>query len=102
VTEIIIYLGTPALVFSSLASRPLLAGDIAILFGGILLIFAGGRLACTALFFFFRFSSRGFVLPCLFYDSDRALANSLAKSFLLNLLNRQKLRRSLDSMNHSL
>jgi predicted permease len=31
-----------------------------------------------------------------------ALANSLAESFLLNLLDRQKLRRSLDSMNHSL
>ena len=38
VTEIIVYLGTPALVFSSLASRPLFAGDIAVLFGGILLI----------------------------------------------------------------
>jgi predicted permease len=39
-TEIIVYLGTPALVFSSLVGRPLFAGDIAVLFGGILIIFA--------------------------------------------------------------
>ena len=30
VTEIIVYLGTPSLVFSSLASRPLFAGDIVV------------------------------------------------------------------------
>ena len=40
VTEIIVYLGTPSLVFSSLASKPLYAGDIAVLLAGILLIFA--------------------------------------------------------------
>ncbi|MGH7825296.1 MAG: hypothetical protein ACREQ7_08990 [Candidatus Binatia bacterium] len=40
-TEILVYLGTPSLVFTSLASRPLFAGDIAILLSGILAIFAG-------------------------------------------------------------
>jgi len=34
VTEIIVYLGTPSLVFTSLASRPLFAGDIAVLVSG--------------------------------------------------------------------
>ena len=36
-TEIIVYLGTPSLVFSSLAGKPLFVGDIAVLFGGILI-----------------------------------------------------------------
>ena len=40
VTEIIVYLGTPSLVFSSLAGKPLFATDIAVLSAGILLIFA--------------------------------------------------------------
>jgi len=44
-TEIIVYLGTPSLVFSSLASKPLFAGDIAVLFGGILIIFCRGGIA---------------------------------------------------------
>ncbi len=35
VTEIILYLGTPSLVFSSLVSKPLIAGDILILSFGI-------------------------------------------------------------------
>ena len=39
VTEIIVYLGTPSLVFTSLASRPLFAGDIAILFSGVVIVF---------------------------------------------------------------
>lgn len=69
VTEIIVYLGTPALVFSSLASRPLFAGDIAVLFGGMILIFAGVGLLIQLYFVCFRFSSRGFVLPCLFMNA---------------------------------
>jgi predicted permease len=40
VTELIVYLGTPSLVFSSLASKPLFAADIAVLLSGIALIFA--------------------------------------------------------------
>jgi predicted permease len=35
VTEIIVYLGTPCLVFGSLASKPLYVADIAVLFSGI-------------------------------------------------------------------
>lgn len=69
VTEIIVYLGTPSLVFSSLASRPLFVGDILVLFGGILLIFAGVGILIRVYFFLFRFSSRGFVMPALFMNA---------------------------------
>jgi predicted permease len=41
VTEIIVYLGTPSFVLTSLASRPLFAGDTAVLFSCLLLIFVG-------------------------------------------------------------
>jgi len=40
VTEIIVYLATPSLVFTSLASRSLFALDIAVLFSGVVIIFA--------------------------------------------------------------
>src|SRR5262245_46371220 len=50
-------------------SRPLLAGDIAILLAGILLIFAGVGLLIRIYFFVFRFSSRGFVMPTLFMNA---------------------------------
>lgn len=69
VTEIIVYLGTPSLVFSSLASRPLFAGDIATLLVGILLIFSGVGLLIRFYFYVFRFSSRGFVMPTLFMNA---------------------------------
>jgi len=69
VTEIIVYLGTPALVFSSLAGRPLFLGDIAVLLGGTLLIFAGVGLLIALYFLIFRFRSRGFVLPSLFMNA---------------------------------
>lgn len=69
VTEIIVYLGTPSLVFSSLVSKPLYAGDIAVLFSGILLIFAGVGLLIRLYFLVFRFSSRGFALPSLFMNA---------------------------------
>lgn len=69
VTELIVYLGTPALVFSSLASRPLFAGDIAVLLGGVLLIFAGVGALVRLYFIVFRFSSRGFALPALFMNA---------------------------------
>jgi len=69
VTEIIVYLGTPSLVFSSLASRPLLAADLAILSAGILLIFAAVGLLIRLYFAVFRFSSRGFVMPVLFMNA---------------------------------
>jgi malate permease and related proteins len=69
VTEIIVYLGTPSLVFSSLASKPLYAGDIAVLSAGILIIFAGVGLLIRVYFFIFGFTSRGFALPTLFMNA---------------------------------
>lgn len=69
VTEIIVYLGTPSLVFSSLASKPLFAGDILILFSGIVMIFAGVGLLIRGYFILFGFTSRGFALPTLFMNA---------------------------------
>lgn len=69
VTEIIVYLGTPSLVFSSLASKPLFAGDIFILFSGIVVIFAGVGLLIRIYFAVFGFTSRGFALPALFMNA---------------------------------
>ena len=69
VTEIIVYLGTPSLVFTSLVSKPLFAADIATLLGGILLIFAGVGLLIRIYFKVFCFSSRGFALPALFMNA---------------------------------
>jgi malate permease and related proteins len=69
VTEIIVYLGTPSLVFSSLASKPLFAGDIIVLASGILLIFAGVGLLIRLYFLISGFSSRGFALPTLFMNA---------------------------------
>ena len=69
VTELIVYLGTPSLVFSSLASKPLYAGDIAVLLSGILLIFAGVGLLIRLYFLVFHFTARGFALPALFMNA---------------------------------
>ena len=69
ITEIIVYLGTPSLVFSSLASKPLFAGDIFILFSGIVVIFAGVGLLIRGYFILFDFTSRGFALPTLFMNA---------------------------------
>jgi predicted permease len=69
VTEIIVCLGTPFLVFTSLASRPLLAGDIAVLVSGVVIIFAGVGLLIRLYFLVFQFHSRGFALPALFMNA---------------------------------
>ena len=69
VTEIIVYLGTPSLVFTSLASRPLFAGDIAVLFSGVVIIFAGVGLLIWLYFLVFQFRSRGFAMPVLFMNA---------------------------------
>ena len=69
VTELIVYLGTPSLAFSSLASKPLYAGDIVVLLSGILLIFAGVGLLIRLYFLVFHFTSRGFALPALFMNA---------------------------------
>jgi hypothetical protein len=80
VTEIIVYLGTPSLVFTSLASKPLFLGDIAVLFLGMLLIFAGVGLLIRIYFALFRFSSRGFA------TSSR---NFALKFFRLQIIDRR-------------
>jgi hypothetical protein len=69
VTEIIVYLGTPSLVFTSLSSKPLYAGELATLFCGILAIYAGVGLLIEVYFVVFRFHSRGFALPALFMNA---------------------------------
>jgi predicted permease len=69
VTEIIVYLGTPSLVFTSLAGKPLFLADIAVLFLGIVVIFSGVGLLIRVYFSIFRFSSRGFALPTLFMNA---------------------------------
>jgi len=69
VTEIIVYLGTPSLVFSSLASRPLYGGDLGILASGIIAIYAGVGLLVRVYFAIFHFHSRGFALPALFMNA---------------------------------
>lgn len=69
VTEIIVYLGTPSLVFGSLAGKPLYVADIAVLFSGIVIMFAAVGLLIRGYFWFFRFSSPGFALPALFMNA---------------------------------
>jgi predicted permease len=69
VTEIIVYLGTPSLVFGSLASKPVYVADIAVLCSGVLIIFTVVGLLIRLYFFIFRFSSRGFTLPALFMNA---------------------------------
>ena len=69
VTEIIVYLGTPSLVFTSLVSKPLYAGDLAILAGGIGAIYTGVGLLIRLYFAAFNFHSRGFALPTLFMNA---------------------------------
>ena len=62
VTDIIVYLGTPSLVLSSLASRPLQASEVAVLFFGVALIYAGVGLLIALYFRIFAFASRGFAV----------------------------------------
>ena len=69
VTEIIVYLGTPSLVFTSLVGKPLYAGDLAILVSGIGAIYAGVGLLIHIYFRVFRFHSRGFALPAMFMNA---------------------------------
>lgn len=69
VTEIIVYLGTPSLAFSSLAGKALVAADIAVLLAGVLLIFATVGFFIRVYFFITGFNSRGFALPTLFMNA---------------------------------
>jgi predicted permease len=68
-TDIIVYLGTPSLVFTSLASKPLYAGEVALLFCGVVGIYAGVGLLIRLYFLTFRFNSPGFALPVLFMNA---------------------------------
>jgi malate permease and related proteins len=69
VTEVIVYLGTPSLVFTSLASKPVYASELATLFCGLLVIYAGVGVLIRLYFLVFRFHSRGFALPALFMNA---------------------------------
>jgi malate permease and related proteins len=69
ITELIVYLGTPSLVFTSLASKPILVNDIVTLAIGVLLIFTGVGFLIRLYVSFFRFSSQGFALPVLFMNA---------------------------------
>jgi predicted permease len=69
VTEIIVYLATPCLVFTSLASRPLFLADITILFLGACGMIGGVGILVRVYFALFKFYSRGFVLPAIFMNS---------------------------------
>jgi predicted permease len=69
VTEIIVYLGTPSLVFGSLASKPVYVADIAVLGAGVVIMFVAVGCLIAVYFAAFRFSSRGFILPALFMNA---------------------------------
>jgi hypothetical protein len=68
-TELIVYLGTPSLVLTSLAGKTLVATDIAVLFAGTVAMFAAVGLLIRLYFFSFRFRSRGFAMPSLFMNA---------------------------------
>jgi len=69
ITEFIVYLASPALVFASLSSKPLFATDILVLLAGIAGIMSGVGLLIWIYFSVFRFRSRGFILPALFINA---------------------------------
>lgn len=69
ITEIIVYLGTPALVFSALAGKSLVAEDILLLFVGSTLVFLGVGLLIGFYFVLSGSHSRGFALPILFMNA---------------------------------
>lgn len=69
VTEIIVYLTTPSLAFTSLAGRPLFATDIVAVVSGLAGIMGGVGLLIWGYFRLFDFRSRGFALPALFMNA---------------------------------
>lgn len=68
-TEILVYLSTPALIFTSLSRKPLAATDLAALALGAVALVAGVGLLVAVYFALFRFRSPGFALPCLFMNA---------------------------------
>lgn len=69
ITEFIVYLASPSLVFSSLSSKPLMATDLLVLLAGVIGFMSGVGVLVTIYSFVFRFHSRGFVLPALFINA---------------------------------
>lgn len=69
VTDIIVYLAAPSLVFTSLATKPLFAADIVVMLSGALGILGGVWVLIWIYFFLFKFRSRGFALPVLFMNA---------------------------------
>lgn len=69
ITEIVIYLGAPCLVFTSLATKPLFAADIAVILAGAVGIIAGVGLLIWLYALLTDFSSPGLTLPVLFMNA---------------------------------
>ena len=69
ITEYVIYLGAPALVFTSLATKPLYAADIAVVTAAALAILALVGLLIFLYALATGFSSPGFTLPVLFMNA---------------------------------
>lgn len=69
VTEIIVYLAAPCLVFTALATKPIFAADIAVMFSGAVGILIGVGVLIWTYFRLFQFKSRGFALPVLFMNA---------------------------------
>jgi predicted permease len=69
ITEIVVYLGAPCLVFTSLASKHLFMADIAVILAGNLGILAGVGLLVFLYALLTRFYSPGLTLPVLFMNA---------------------------------
>jgi predicted permease len=69
ITEIVVYLGAPCLVFTSLATKPLFAADIAVILAGAVGIIAGVGLLIWFYALLTDFSSPGLTLPVLFMNA---------------------------------
>ena len=69
ITEIVVYLGAPCLVFTSLATKPLFSVDIGAILSGALGIFIGVGLLVRLYGRFGRFQSPAFTLPALFMNA---------------------------------
>jgi len=69
ITDFIVYLASPSLVFASLSSKPLFATDIMVILAGIGGIMGGVGFLVWIYSLLFRFRSRGFILPVLFLNA---------------------------------
>jgi malate permease and related proteins len=69
ITEFVVYLGAPCLVFTSLASKHLFMADIAVILAGNLGILAGVGLLVFLYALLTRFYSPGLTLPVLFMNA---------------------------------